>query len=215
MAATPEFLNLWPTQLFKFDLPGHDKANPLLAQWILDADQAARQLTTQYLDTNFFAEAHPVVQWLKQSVQRAVIDYARHAGIQYPLEFAIQGWANVNQLGDYHNLHNHPHAWLSGTYYVQVPKTDDLPPGRNDRTPNCISFYDPRPQANMLAIADDPQVDPEHRLHPHNGLIMLWPAFLHHSVHPNLSHTPRISVSFNIVLKWSDDYLPKGHTPVF
>jgi len=27
-------------------------------------------------------------------------------------------------------------------------------------------------------------------------------------VHPNLSETPRISISFNIVLKWKDEYLP-------
>jgi hypothetical protein len=28
-------------------------------------------------------------------------------------------------------------------------------------------------------------------------------------VHPNLSKDQRISVSFNIVLKWSDHYLPE------
>ena len=34
------------------------------------------------------------------------------------------------------------------------------------------------------------------------------PAFVKHFVHPNLSKQTRISISFNIVLKWSDDYLP-------
>lgn len=209
----PEFLTLWPTQLMKLELPGHAQANPLLADQILKDDQENAQRTTHYLDTQFLANPHPAVQWLKQSMQRAALDYARASGVAYPLEFGVQGWANVNRLGDYHNLHNHPHAWLSGTYYVQVPTTEDVPPGRNDRTPNCISFYDPRPQANMLAIADDPQVDPEYRVTPTAGLLLLWPAFLHHSVHPNLSHTPRISVSFNVVLKWSDHYLPTGHMP--
>jgi hypothetical protein len=36
----------------------------------------------------------------------------------------------------------------------------------------------------------------------------MWPAFLHHLVHPNLSHETRISVSFNVVLRWKEDYLP-------
>jgi hypothetical protein len=27
-------------------------------------------------------------------------------------------------------------------------------------------------------------------------------------VHPNLSKEPRLSVSFNVMLQWSDDYLP-------
>jgi hypothetical protein len=60
----------------------------------------------------------------------------------------------------------------------------------------------------MLAIRGDAQVDPEHRIRPVPGEVLLWPAFLHHMVHVNLSRTPRISISFNIVLKWRDDYLP-------
>jgi hypothetical protein len=60
----------------------------------------------------------------------------------------------------------------------------------------------------MLAIRDDPQVDPEYRILPRPGEILLWPAFLHHLVHPNLSDDPRISISFNIVLRWKDAYLP-------
>ena len=38
---------------------------------------------------------------------------------------------------------------------------------------------------------------------------MMWPASLMHFVHPNLADETRISLSFNIVLKWSDDYLPQ------
>ena len=60
----------------------------------------------------------------------------------------------------------------------------------------------------MLAIRDDPQVDPEHRIQPQAGQMLIWPAFLHHMVHVNLSHTARLSVSFNVVLRWKDDYLP-------
>jgi hypothetical protein len=31
---------------------------------------------------------------------------------------------------------------------------------------------------------------------------------VHHLVHPNLSKANRISVSFNVVLNWRDEYLP-------
>lgn len=207
-APTPTFQNLWPTQLMEIALPGADQANPLLAQFLQELDQNAEQMTTDYLSNNLFDQGHPALMWLHQSCQRAVVDYASHLGIDYSIDFLIQGWANINRLGDYHNLHNHPHSWLSGTYYVSVPEHDSLPPGRDDRTPNCISFYDPRPQANMNAIRGDGQVDPEHRVRPEPGMLLLWPAFLHHLVHPNLSHEPRISVSFNVVLRWKEDYLP-------
>ena len=56
------------------------------------------------------------IQWLTPSVKRAVLDYTQNLGIDYSLDFAVQAWANVNRMGDYHSLHNHPHARLSGTY---------------------------------------------------------------------------------------------------
>lgn len=206
--ADPEFRALWPTHLMDVRLPGAEQANPVLAALIEEMDAGRAQMTTEYLAGDFFSHRHPAVQWLKSCVERAVVDYARGTGVGYPVDFRIQAWPNVNRFGDYHDLHNHPHSWLSGTYYVRVPKGEDAPPGRDDRTPNAISFYDPRPQANMLAIRDDPQVDPEHRLVPEAGQMLVWPAFLHHMVHVNLSREARISVSFNIVLRWRDDYLP-------
>jgi len=210
MSHAPQFQNLWPTQLMSIALPGAEQANQVLAEWIELKDATADQMTTDYLDQNLFSEQHPAIQWLHQSCQRATLDYATQLGIDYPLEFTIQAWPNINRLGDYHGLHNHPHAWLSGTYYIQVPDMEMVPAGRADRTPNCISFFDPRPQANMNAIRGDGQIDPEHRISPTPGTLLLWPAFLHHCVHPNLAHEARISVSFNVVLRWQDRYMPQA-----
>jgi hypothetical protein len=53
----------------------------------------------------------------------------------------------------------------------------------------------------MNAIRGDPYIDPEHTVEPQSGQILLWPAFLTHFVHPNPSETPRISISFNVMLK--------------
>jgi len=148
------------------------------------------------------------VKWLQQCCNRAILDYATELGIDYSLEWTLQGWANINRLGDYHNLHNHPHSWLSGTYYVSIPDQKNAQTNRSDLNPGAISFFDPRPQANMNAIKGDGQVDPEFRKLPANGELMIWPAFLHHLVHPNASEEARISVSFNVVLKWNPQYTP-------
>ena len=193
--------------MLRHHLPGAERANPILLELVTGMEQAQPDLTTEYLQANLFDTDHPVIGWLRTCVNRAVLDYARAAGIDYELDFHIQSWASINRFGDYHNLHNHPHSWLSGTYYVQVPEPKPLP-GRSDRNPGAISFYDPRAQANMLAVRGDPQVDPEHRILPRGGEILLWPAFLHHFVHPNLSDELRVSVSFNIVLRWRASYLP-------
>ena len=102
-----------------------------------------------------------------------------------------------------------PEYWTKNADEVPIPSEIEPLPGRSDRTPGAISFFDPRPQANMTAIRHDPQVDPEHRVQPAPGMILMWPAFLHHLVHSNLSQTPRISISFNIVLKQSSAHLPR------
>ena len=59
---TPTFTNLWPTQLMEIALPGHDQANPILADHIEKRDIERSQMTTDYLSDNLFDEQHPVVQ---------------------------------------------------------------------------------------------------------------------------------------------------------
>lgn len=204
----PAFTELWPTLFMRHTLPGAEAANALLADLILGLDAARSDMTADYLSGNFLDHGHPAVGWLRQCFSRAVLDYARRQGIDYEMDWHIQCWPNVNRFGDYHNLHNHPHSWLSGTYYVQMPPAERPEGARSDLDPNAISFFDPRPQANMLAVRGDGQVDPEHRILPKAGEVFLWPAFLHHLVHPNLGREPRISVSFNVVLRWRDAYLP-------
>ncbi|MDH3474250.1 MAG: 2OG-Fe(II) oxygenase family protein [Rhodospirillales bacterium] len=202
------FRRLWPTIIVERSLPGHEAANTALLQVIEELEAANRDLTTDYLGGNFLALENPAAQWLRDCVNKTVVDYFKHLGMDYALNWSLQGWANINRLGDYHDLHNHPHAYLSGTYYVKLP---DGPPkigARRDLRPGCITFYDPRGAVNMTAVKRDPYIEAEFTLRPKAGTILMWPAFLHHFVHPNLSDEPRVSVSFNVVLKWSDDYLP-------
>ncbi len=202
------FLALWPTLLLQRRLPGHEQANPLLAALIERLETEHENLTTDYRSGNFLTQEHPAVAWLRECVNKTAADYLRHQGLDYDVRWTVQGWANVNRFGDYHDLHNHPHSYLSGTYYVAVPGDPEDLPGRGDRRPGAISFYDPRPQANMNAIRGDAQIEAEHTVMPQPGLLLMWPAFLHHFVHPNLARTSRVSISFNLVLKWSDSYLP-------
>ena len=202
------FLDLWPTTLVQRSLPGHEQANPALAALIGELEAGNRDLTTDYREGNLLAHDHPALQWLKQCVNKTAVDFLERQGLDYPVDWTLHGWANVNRLGDYHDLHNHPHSYLSGTYYVAVPSGTPEAGRRNDLSPGAISFYDPRPQANMNAIRGDAQISPQYTIYPRPGMILMWPSFLHHLVHPNLTSQERISISFNLVLKWSEDYLP-------
>lgn len=202
-------LKLWPTSLMKRQLPGCDQPNELLQQLIETMDADTDNLTTRYRDADFLHMSHPAARWLLQCINKTVVDYLHAHNQRYQCEWQVQSWPNINRFGDYHDLHNHPHSYLSGTYYVSIPVAAEKLPGRDDRRPGAISFYDPRPQANMNAVAGDPQIEAEYTVQPQAGMLLLWPSFLHHFVHPNLSNDPRISISFNVVLKWSESLLPE------
>ncbi len=209
MAETSVIHSLWPTLILERDIPNHGAADDALIPLIESMERDNQNLTTDYLGGNLLAEPHPPIQWLRDSVNSTIIEYFDYLNMGYPINWVLQGWANVNRTGDYHDPHNHPHAYLSGTYYVRVPKSLPKIGRRKDRRSGCISFYDPRGAANMTAIRRDPNIEAEFTVEPRAGLMLLWPAFLQHFVHPNLTDESRISISFNVVLKWSDDYLPR------
>jgi len=218
------FTSLWPTLFLQRNLPNTDGANKALKQLMLDQEASHRRqkngqakngqaqevdLTSDYLSQDILSIDHPVIEWLKTCLNKSVADYLRQQGLDYKVDWGLQAWSNINRRGDYHNLHNHPHSYLSGTYYVAMPPVEKFDKvARQDLNPGSISFFDPRGQANMLAIKGDGQVDAEHRVYPSEGMLLLWPAFLHHLVHPNLSDELRLSISFNVVLKWRDEYVP-------
>ncbi len=108
-------------------------------------------------------------------------------------EFAITGcWANVAARGGWHRMHAHPNNFLSGVYYVQVQEGAD-----------AMNFHDPRPQAGVirppvteLTAFNTDQVVVKVAV----GTLLVFPAWLPHSVDPNVSAAERISVSFNVML---------------
>src|SRR3954468_9566584 len=107
---------------------------------------------------------------------------------QYPM--VITGcWANVNPPGAYHPTHHHPNNYLSGVYYVAVP-----PAGSR------ILFQDPRPSmimpkprqyTRLTANGADAESKP--------GRLLIFPAWLKHSVPANDGQTERVSLSFNLM----------------
>jgi len=202
------FRELWPVLLLQRSLPSAERANAELEHLVLARESERPGLTTAYRDDNLFAVDNPAIAWLRQCVHKTATDYCRRAGMQYPIDWSLHGWANVNRLGDYHDPHNHPHAYLSGTYYVRVPSSRATRHNRTDVRPGCITFYDPR-VTNMTAIHDDPQSEPELTVTPAAGMILMWPAFLMHFVHPNLSDEARVSVSFNLMVKNPERHLPR------
>jgi len=59
-----------------------------------------------------------------------------------------------------------------------------------------LEFLDPRAGVEAVTAPGDPYGEPV-RIRPQAGLIVIFPSWLYHWVHPYAGHTPRIAVSFN------------------
>ena len=102
-------------------------------------------------------------------------------------------WAIVNAGHAFNQKHHHGNSDISAAYYVKAPeKCGD------------IVFYDPRPAPVFRhPIAKSPNIlnASINSIKPEEGLLVLFPSYLEHSVNPNLSNNERIVISFNITLE--------------
>jgi uncharacterized protein (TIGR02466 family) len=110
-------------------------------------------------------------------------------------------WANVLAKGAAHRLHHHPNNFLSGVYYIHSEPGADT-----------INFHDPR---NQTGIIRPPVVEltaentDQVVVRVENGTLLLFPAYLQHSVDVNRSEKERVSVSFNLMFSSFTENLSK------
>tara|TARA_B100000949_G_scaffold181913_1_gene163153 strand:+ start:1677 stop:1988 length:312 start_codon:yes stop_codon:yes gene_type:complete len=99
--STPaKFLKLWPTLLMHDQLPHAQPPNRLLAEGIEQRDAAESDMTTAYRDRNFFESEQPAIGWLRECINQAVIRYLKQTAVDYPLEWHLQDWPNINCFDD-------------------------------------------------------------------------------------------------------------------
>ena len=108
-------------------------------------------------------------------------------------EVKITGmWAIINKKNSSNAMHIHSNNYISAAYYIKAPK-------------NCgdIVFYDPR----FAATYRYPKISKTNKLNsnivsfqPKEGMLVLFPSYLQHSVNVNKTDEERIVISFNINL---------------
>ncbi|MFL6446946.1 MAG: 2OG-Fe(II) oxygenase family protein [Bryobacteraceae bacterium] len=107
---------------------------------------------------------------------------------------SVSGWATICRAGAYHAPHSHPDSAWSGVYYVNGGSDSPDQP-----LSGYLEFLDPRAGADAVTAPGDPYGEP-FRVRPQPGLLVLFPSWLYHWVHPYTGQTPRIAVSFNATL---------------
>jgi uncharacterized protein (TIGR02466 family) len=204
-----QLIPLYPTQLLRRRFPEMEETNRQLAALIKsieasepNADDGTTTEGGYQTSAELLKRDHPALNIVKKHIGESVQAYAdllirQECSVQPSrVEFILWGWAVVLRAGNTQGLHVHPEAHISGVYYVSAP-APALQKGQDD---GKISFYDPRPRANMNQLVR--QIT-RHRESPVPGDMVLFPSWLEHSVASFQGPGERICIAFNARLVMS------------
>ena len=190
-------LAIFPTLAYAFTLEDTIDAGPILRR-ISELRSASTALTDEpdsapwqfewMSSTNLQTE--PALAPLLSAATVCAESVLRKEGWEFESLEVTECWANVSSPGGSHRLHSHPNSLLSGVWFAAVP------PGSGQ-----LEFRDPRPsgwlrldrQTTTAANAQVIGVDPQ------DGLLVVFPSWLPHSVATNRGNGERISVAFNLM----------------
>ena len=122
-------------------------------------------------------------------IKRHCKKYFRHLGNGNAECNIVAQWANVNCPGSSNIVHHHGDCDFSGVYYVRVPENSGDLLVHNFEAPN-----------NNLSkvFTNTTHTSTGHRVEPEEGLIVMFPGNLKHSVTTNRSNEDRVSIAFNL-----------------
>ena len=127
--------------------------------------------------------------WLAWALRRMIS--ATTGADTYEERLPTVAWATICRSGAYHAPHCHPDSAWSGVYYVDAgDRQEDQP------LSGVLEFLDPRSGVEAVTAPGDPYGEP-FRVRPQPGLLVVFPSWLYHWVHPYAGQEPRIAVSFN------------------
>lgn len=161
--------------------------------WCLDNGY---QGYTSYSSLDDLPWRAPVFADLAKALDRHVAAFVKE------LDWDLQGrrvvldniWINILGPGGSHSGHIHPHAVISGTYYVCMPEGA-----------SAIRFEDPRLPLMMAAPPRRARARADNRafvyVAPKPGMVLLWESWLRHEAPPSGADEDRISISFNYALR--------------
>lgn len=192
------------TPLLRRHVPRLEACNAALERIVLDAE--GRREGNQFSNaggwqspSDLLSWQHPELATLRAEILESVTilcsipaegDARRLRG-----QPKVTAWANVNRDGHYNRVHIHPgHHW-SGVYYVTAGEPY---PGFPDN--GVIEFLDPRAGATAAPIPGFP-FGRKVRYEPKPGMMILFPSWLQHAVHPFRGAGARISIAFNVFIE--------------
>lgn len=198
--------SLFETPLFVFQPPGLEEMNDALTERLLVESTAAPGIVRAnrggWHSTPDLAHREDdcyrqLIRTMLTCTGRAFRHLAAARGLRPTRpSFSIQAWAMVMQQGDYITLHDHAAAHFSVAYYphVAAPPMERPEAGR-------LTVVDARRSALSIPGLD---IDPtEFSVTPTPGMVVVFPGWLQHYVHPWVGEEARVSCAANVRLALS------------
>ncbi|MBC7102638.1 MAG: 2OG-Fe(II) oxygenase family protein [Parvibaculum sp.] len=143
-------------------------------------------------DAGFDDRDRAVIHDVRRIIGNAVAGCATQLAFDFDhFELFFQEmWLNKNGPGDFNKAHVHPNSLLSGAYYAKVPEGS-----------GNIEFYDPVRERVMCTfpVKERTRINSQAMEYKgKEGLLLIFPGWLQHSVQPNRSEDFRVSISFNM-----------------
>jgi uncharacterized protein (TIGR02466 family) len=201
-----EVTEAFPTLIGRVRVPDAESMNQELQQLILAEEGLQPSVGRSNVGgwhsrPDFLRRSEPSVAaltaWVTWAVGRMIDASAGPRAFKGSL--SLSAWATICRAGSYHAPHSHPDSAWSGVYYVDAGT-------RNPDHPlsGMLEFLDPRAGIEAVSAPGDPYGQPV-RVSPESGLLVTFPSWLYHWVHPYAGQTPRIAVSFNASLERPKD----------
>ncbi|MEO7364799.1 MAG: TIGR02466 family protein [Sphingomicrobium sp.] len=188
-------LRLFATPVIIDQLADCEPLNAELANAILQRRQSDPGLLLS--NQGGWQSNHDLQAWAGETGRR-ILDHATALATENTdaegssIDWTVDAWANVSAAGASNRAHVHGGAFWSAVYYVEVGDGDG----------GALVLYDPRmPGLRMHAPSlrfKDCGSEVVASISPRSGRMVLFPAWLSHSVEPWEGSGTRISIAMNI-----------------
>ena len=191
-------LKLFPQPVFKYQVDNFKKINEELTKYIYELN---KKDNVGVLKSNIngwhskpfdFKEKENIPNKFYAHINNYIKDVFSKFGWEYNETKVIctSMWAIINKKGNFNIEHTHPNNYLSAAYYVKAPD-------------NCGNFKATNP--NILNRHVRAKAEKANELNSNSasikvneGDLLIFPAYLPHSVEENKSDEDRVIISFNI-----------------
>ncbi len=191
-------LKLFPQPVFKYQINDYEKLNEKFIKYIYDLHKKDNVGVKKSNINGWHSKAfdledkNNIPNKFYSHINSNIKDVFNKYGWEYE-ESKVKCtsmWAIINKKGNFNIEHTHPNNYLSAAYYVKAPD-------------NCGNFKATNP--NILNRHLRAKSDQANELNSNSasikineGDLLIFPAYLPHSVEENRSDEDRVIVSFNI-----------------